>query len=165
MDIKDKGQQAISSAAGAGVVDGEGNQHVASSYVRLGKKRKNHYPAWYTKRSKMLSKRQKLALKDLWPRIGKSEQSKTLKYGVEVDLEEWFGSRVRWGGVDDSNDSVRVEESNSRRWIDIGFGTGTSLIELAEAHPSDSFLGVEIFRAGNAWVSVSIETQGTLCAR
>ena len=153
MFAKDQGQQAISSAAGAGAVqeDGDtgGNEHVAS-YVRLGKKRKNHYPAWYTKRSKMLSKRQKRALKELWPRIGKSEQSKTLKYGVKVDLEEWFGSRVEWAGVDDSSDSVRVEEANSRQWIDIGFGTGTSLIKLAEAHPNDSFLGVEIFRAGNA---------------
>ena len=154
---------AAASAAGGGageVAGGDGDRqdhqpsvkHAPTSYVRLSKKRKNHYPAWYTKRSKMLSKKQKTALKELWPKIGRSEQAKTLKYGVEVDLDHWFGKPVAWGGAQEASEATRPSDGKQprQRWIDIGFGTGTSLLDLASSNPCDDFLGVEIFRAGNA---------------
>lgn len=45
---------------------------------------------------------------------------------------------------------------HSRRWLDIGFGNGTSLLELAKKHPKDQFLGSEIYRSGLAQVCIQL---------
>eukprot|EP00854_Cymbomonas_tetramitiformis_P008937 gene8937-10590_t len=97
----------------------------------LGRRRRRHLkkkPGWYRKRQTgNLSKAQKQILRELWPNFGIE-----LKYGVPVDLEGAFGQEI--------NGLV----------LEVGFGMGEALTEMAAARPALSFVGVEWHRAGLA---------------
>ena len=66
---------------------------------------------------------QERAWRDLWPRYGIAETDQTL------DLDAAFGRAAA-------------------RTLEIGFGNGESLVALAQAHPEDDFLGIEVHRPG-----------------
>jgi tRNA (guanine-N7-)-methyltransferase len=66
---------------------------------------------------------QERALAELWPRFG-------LEFsGRALDLDAAFGRRAR-------------------RTLEIGFGTGELLAELARTHPEEDYLGIEVHRSG-----------------
>jgi tRNA (guanine-N7-)-methyltransferase len=66
---------------------------------------------------------QETALADLWPQYGL-----TATDGV-LDLNKTFGRA-------------------SRCIVEIGFGSGQSLLAMAKNHPQDNFIGIEIYRPG-----------------
>ena len=66
---------------------------------------------------------QERAWRELWPRYGLAETDETL------DLDAAFGRAAA-------------------RTLEIGFGNGESLVALAQAHPEDDFLGIEVHRPG-----------------
>ena len=63
------------------------------------------------------------AWRDLWPRYGLEGTDETL------DLDAVFGR-------------------TAARTLEIGFGNGESLVALAQAHPDEDFLGIEVHRPG-----------------
>ena len=67
---------------------------------------------------------QRRALRDLWPRFGL-----TWTWNETLDISAAFGFQ-------------------GRTWLDVGFGTGESIVELAGRFPDDRFLGVEVYRPG-----------------
>jgi tRNA (guanine-N7-)-methyltransferase len=66
---------------------------------------------------------QERAWRDLWPRYGLEGTDETL------DLDAVFGR-------------------TAARTLEIGFGNGESLVALAQAHPDEDFLGIEVHRPG-----------------
>ena len=63
------------------------------------------------------------AWRELWPRYGLADTDETL------DLDAAFGR-------------------TAARTLEIGFGNGESLVALAQAHPDEDFLGIEVHRPG-----------------
>ena len=77
----------------------------------------------FVKRSGRLSKGQSLGLNELWT-----------DYGINVDktllnFEEVFGNQ-------------------SEVTLEVGFGNGDSLLEMAIHEPGQNFLGIEVYEAG-----------------
>ena len=70
-----------------------------------------------------LSKAQQNALDAMWPSYGLELEDKLL------DLTELFG-----------RDAPTI--------VEIGFGMGTSLAAMAEAHPENNYIGIEVHRPG-----------------
>lgn len=70
-----------------------------------------------------LSKAQQNALDAMWPNYGLELEDKLL------DLTELFG-----------RDAPTI--------VEIGFGMGTSLAAMAEAHPENNYIGIEVHRPG-----------------
>jgi len=101
------------------------------------------FPSWFQEKRGFTSKAQKTALVEVWPRFGRSEQARTLRFGELVDLDEWFGA----------------QQGSGSRWLDIGFGNGDSLVQLASAKPEDQFLGCEVYRTGHALVAMACDAQ------
>ncbi len=66
---------------------------------------------------------QERALADLWPAFGLDFDGRTL------DLDGIFGRAAP-------------------RWLEIGFGTGEVIGALAQAHPENDYLGIEVHRSG-----------------
>jgi len=77
---------------------------------------------------------QRSALERLWPRYGVTLGE------VPLDLAAMFG---------------RV----SPVILDIGFGNGDALVELATAHPDKNFLGVEVHRPGVGGLLLKLEAR------
>lgn len=50
---------------------------------------------------------------------------------------------------------------NTRRTLEIGFGNGETLLALAQAHPDEDFLGIEVHRPGIGHLLLALEKQGT----
>lgn len=78
---------------------------------------------------------QRQALERLWPR-----------YGIDLpdgalDLDHAFGRRAP-------------------RTLEIGFGMGDALLELAEAHPQRDFVGVEVYPPGIGRFLLRVEQAG-----
>lgn len=83
----------------------------------------------------MVSKQgQKRALRELFPKYGLE-----MKYGIELDLDDIFQGR---------GDGYVLE---------IGFGSGDTLVQLAQANPNKRFLGVEWHRSSVAATLVRIQ--------
>lgn len=49
---------------------------------------------------------------------------------------------------------------NRERTLEIGFGNGASLVEMAEMHPERDFLGVEVHRPGVGHLLLAVEEKG-----
>ena len=78
---------------------------------------------------------QRQALERLWPRYGID-----LTDGV-LDLDHAFGRRAP-------------------RTLEIGFGMGDALLELAQAHPERDFVGVEVYPPGIGRFLLRVEQAG-----
>ncbi|MEJ2346741.1 MAG: tRNA (guanosine(46)-N7)-methyltransferase TrmB, partial [Gammaproteobacteria bacterium] len=78
---------------------------------------------------------QKRALEELLPRYGFDPDRDVL------DLDALFGRRAP-------------------RFLEIGFGTGTSRLEMATAHPERDYLGVEVHRPGVGALLLRLEQAG-----
>lgn len=89
----------------------------------------------FVKREGRLTKGQQRALDELFPLFGyQSDES-------IFDLNEKFG-----------RDAPKI--------LEIGFGTGTSLAEMAKNHPENDYLGIEVHRPGVGNLLLQIEREG-----
>ena len=77
----------------------------------------------FVRRSGRLSKAQSTGLNELWPTYGVNLDNKT------INLDELFNKPQ----------SVTLE---------VGFGNGDSLLEMAFQQPQNNFLGIEVYEAG-----------------
>jgi len=112
---------------------GEENSNKAKKIVRA-------RPKWYDARRKLVSKSQKINLRELFPKFGKS--LKDLEFGRPIDFDEWFGFKTK------------------TRWLDVGFGKGASLLHIAKANPTAQCIGVEIYLPGIAQTIALLELNG-----
>lgn len=89
----------------------------------------------FVRREGKLTKGQDNALTTVWPEFG-------LPFGpAEVDFAELFGRRAP-------------------TVLEIGFGNGLSLADMAEAAPDTNFLGVEVHRPGVGSLLVQVNKRG-----
>jgi tRNA (guanine-N7-)-methyltransferase len=89
----------------------------------------------YVLRGGRVTEGQKRALEELWPVYGIPEGRAAL------DMQELFG--------------------NGRPVIvEIGFGNGEATWSMAEAHPEENFLGIEVHRAGVGRLMLALEQHG-----
>ena len=88
----------------------------------------------FVRREGRLTKGQQRALEELFPRYGI-----TLQQG-ELDLDSLFGR-------------------HAFRVLEIGFGNGASLAEMAANHPENDYLGIEVHRPGVGNLLLQIEKQ------
>ncbi|WJW75326.1 tRNA (guanosine(46)-N7)-methyltransferase TrmB [Thiohalobacter sp. IOR34] len=88
----------------------------------------------FVRREGRLTPSQARALQELWPRWGVQPQ------GV-LDLDALFGRQAP-------------------RTLEIGFGNGESLAEMAAAAPDEDFLGIEVHRPGVGHLLLRIEDLG-----
>ena len=80
----------------------------------------------FVRREGRLTKGQERALEELFPALGiRLEQ-------CMLDLDILFGRQA----------------SQTSRILEIGFGNGASLAQMAEAHPENDYLGIEVHRPG-----------------
>ena len=77
----------------------------------------------YVVRGGRLTAAQQRALDEFWPRFGVDFTASA------IDLDALFGRQAR-------------------RVVEIGFGNGDHLVELAAAHPEDDFIGIEVHPPG-----------------
>lgn len=77
----------------------------------------------FVKREGRLTPGQQKNLESLWPRYGLENTA------AAIDWDQAFGRRAR-------------------RTLEIGFGAGEVLAELAEQSPDEDFIGIEVYRAG-----------------
>ena len=89
----------------------------------------------YVRREGRLTAGQQRALDELYPR-----------YGVD-----WSGGRI---------DMAARFERPAPLVLDIGFGDGDALAEIAAAHPDRNYLGVEVYRTGTGRLLRRIESEG-----
>jgi tRNA (guanine-N7-)-methyltransferase len=78
---------------------------------------------------------QERAWRELWPRYGLVATDETL------DLDAAF-------------------DRAAARTLEIGFGNGESLVALAQAHPDEDFLGIEVHRPGVGHLMLRVESLG-----
>ncbi len=76
----------------------------------------------FVRREGRITEAQRRALQTLWPRFGIEEKG-------EIDLDRLFGRK-----------GVTV--------LEIGFGGGEALLQMARDHPEWNFLGIEVYRPG-----------------
>ena len=88
----------------------------------------------FVKREGRLTPGQQRALDDLWPKFG-LELSATA-----FDFAEIFGN---------SNPVI----------VEIGFGNGASLLEMAQQNPEQNYLGIEVHRPGVGSLLAGIEKE------
>lgn len=88
----------------------------------------------FVRREGRVTKGQQRALAELLPQYGIR-----LEQGV-LDLDVLFGRQAR-------------------RILEIGFGNGTSLAEMARHHPENDYLGIEVHRPGVGNLLLQIEKQ------
>lgn len=89
----------------------------------------------FVKREGRLSKRQALALEQLYPKFGLSHQAEP------YDLAAIFGQ-----------DGTTI--------LEIGFGMGKSLVEMASQKPENNYLGIEVHRPGVGACLADMQDQG-----
>ncbi|MFP4154639.1 MAG: tRNA (guanosine(46)-N7)-methyltransferase TrmB [Halothiobacillaceae bacterium] len=97
----------------------------------------------FVRRAGRLTTSQKRALDELWPRFGIEPEGR-------LDAEQLFGRRAPLT-------------------LEIGFGNGVSLAQMAEAEPEIDFIGIEVHRPGVGHLLLEIEQRGltnvrVLCA-
>lgn len=89
----------------------------------------------YVRRAGRLTPSQARALEELWPRFGIEPPA------APLDLDALFGRRAP-------------------RTLEIGFGNGDNLAELAGRHPERDFLGVEVHDPGVGHLLLRMEREG-----
>lgn len=103
-------------------IDRRAKKAIASSSTPLSQK-------WYRNKQQHVSKAQKAAIRDYWSVYGIN-----LKYGVQLNPSDIF----------------RHQEVGTDLYcvLDIGFGTGDSIVYNAMQHPEKMYIGCEIHRSG-----------------
>lgn len=86
----------------------------------------------FVRREGRMSENQKLSLEQLWPIFGIDEKDEIL------DLDALFGR-------------------TAIRNLEIGIGNGAALLAMAEAHPEEDFIGIDVYRPGAAQVMAMAE--------
>lgn len=89
----------------------------------------------FVRREGRMTDAQRHALDALWPRYGIDPGEDLL------DLDAPFGRRAP-------------------RLLEIGFGMGDALLEMAERHPENDYLGIEVHRPGVGRVLARLEEKG-----
>lgn len=89
----------------------------------------------FVRREGRLTPGQQRALDELWPRFG-IDQSET-----PLDLDSVFGR-------------------TAPHILEIGFGNGESLLEIARSHPENDYLGIEVHRPGVGHLLKHIAEEG-----
>ena len=89
----------------------------------------------YVLREGRLTTGQQRAFDQIWPRLGLEFQAR------ELDLEHVFGN-------------------SNPVFLEIGFGNGESLAEMARAHPDRNYLGVEVHGPGVGHLLLKLEEYG-----
>jgi tRNA (guanine-N7-)-methyltransferase len=87
----------------------------------------------YVRREGRITNAQRRALRELWPQYGVDLADKPL------DFAALFGCRA----------PVMLE---------IGFGNGEALCELARTHPQNDYVGIEVYRPGIGSLLLKLET-------
>lgn len=86
----------------------------------------------YVRRQGRMTLDQRIAIEKLWP-----------LYGAEVselsDLDSLF------------------ERHSKKRYVEIGFGMGEALLEMAQRHPENDYLGIEVHRPGVGQLLLGLE--------
>ncbi|NOX42489.1 MAG: tRNA (guanosine(46)-N7)-methyltransferase TrmB [Gammaproteobacteria bacterium] len=89
----------------------------------------------FVRREGRSSVKRKLAFDKLWP-----------QFGIEPDS--------------DVLDFDKLFARHAPCFLEIGFGTGTALIETASNHPQNNYLGVEVYRTGIASLLNQVDELG-----
>jgi len=89
----------------------------------------------FVRREGRMTVAQQRALDELLPRCGLDVDAGTL------DLDAAFGR-------------------SAPRFLEIGFGAGTALLEMAKAHPERDFIGAEVHRPGVGGLLLQLEKEG-----
>ena len=89
----------------------------------------------FVRRAGRLTPSQARALEEHWPRLGIDPPT------APLDLDELFGRRAA-------------------RTLEIGFGNGDNLAELAARHPERDYLGIEVHDPGVGHLLLRIEREG-----
>lgn len=89
----------------------------------------------FVRRQGRITVAQERALAELWPRFG-IEAGEAL-----LDLDEVFGRKAP-------------------RVLEIGFGDGANLAAMAEAHPENDYLGIEVHRPGVGRLLMQVGEKG-----
>ncbi len=89
----------------------------------------------FVRREGRLTPGQQRAMDELFPKFGLEEGSETL------DLDTVFGR-------------------HAPRILEIGFGNGDSLAEIAKNHPQNDYIGIEVHRPGVGHLLMKIEELG-----
>jgi tRNA (guanine-N7-)-methyltransferase len=103
-----------------------------SDNTRHGTHRHPYSFKWFRDKQRQISKAQKRAIRELWPQFGI-----TLEHGVKLDL---------------------LNTSHVDFVLDIGFGTGDSLVSNAKMNPDKQYIGCELLRSG---IGACIQKVGT----
>ena len=85
----------------------------------------------FVRREGRLTSGQQRALDELWPRFGIDDRAR-------LDLDQLFGRQAP-------------------RTLEIGFGNGASLAQMAQAAPQRDFIGIEVHRPGVGHLLQEIE--------
>lgn len=88
----------------------------------------------YVKREGRITEGQRHALKELWPKFGVEPQ------GL-LDFKALFGREA---------DTV----------LEIGFGNGDTLLQMAQAEPDSDFIGIEVYESGAGRLLANIDAEG-----
>ena len=89
----------------------------------------------FVRREGRLTPGQQRALERLWPRYGLATD------GRPLDLDAVFGRQAP-------------------RHLEIGFGKGEALLDMAQAQPEADFIGIEVFRPGAGHLLRQLEARG-----
>ncbi len=98
---------------------------------------------WYRNKQQHVSKAQKLAIRNHWPIVGID-----LKYGVRLNPIDIFNHRTDINTDNGSNDDDDNDDNDIYCVLDIGFGTGDSIVQNAVRYPQKMYIGCEIHRSG-----------------
>src|SRR5579864_6288522 len=88
----------------------------------------------FVRRDGRMTDAQREALNTLWPHLG-------------LNLED--------GLIDFS----QIFQREAPRILEIGFGSGYSLLEIAKAHPEHDFIGIEMHQPGIGNLLLNMQTQ------
>ena len=94
----------------------------------------------FVRREGRMTKGQKNALDRLWPRYG-------------IDMQEDF------------LDMDAVFGRNASCILEIGLGMGDALVEMAQTHPENNYLGIEVYRPGVGSVLKKLDERGVTNVR
>ena len=116
-----------------------------TSVKKLSVTEKPYSQKWYREKQSHLSKNQKLTIREMWPHHGVD-----LLYGHKLNLHDLFTNTNDIHHKNQSCQSISNNSMTSPVYLDVGFGSGDSLIHHAINHPHHRCIGVEIHKASIA---------------